>query len=200
MNPINSSALIDLHEGEREKRIVNVGRLTEQKNQKMLIDAFARIKDEFPEYKLEIYGDGELMDKLKSQAVSLGVEDRVVFCGNVNNVGERIRTAEVFAFTSDYEGMPNALAEAMALGLACVSTDCSPGGARMLIEDGVNGIITPCGNADAFADALRRVLSDKQYSRKLGESAVYVRERLKTDNIAGEWESYFKLVINKKNK
>ncbi len=198
LNPINSAALVDPHEGVREKRIVNVGRLTEQKNQAMLIDAFSRIKDEFPEYTLEIYGDGELMDKLKAQASSLGVEDRVVFCGNVSNVGERIRGAEIFAFTSDYEGMPNALAEAMALGLACVSADCSPGGARMLIEDGVNGLITPCGDAEAFADALRRVLSDRVLAQRLGERAYGVRETLRIDHIVTRWENFFGDIISKK--
>lgn len=195
LNPINSTALIDVYEGEREKRIVNVGRLTEQKNQALLIDAFARIKDEFPEYKLEIYGDGELMEDLRSRVKSHGMEERVVFCGNVKNVGEKIRSARVFAFSSDYEGMPNALAEAMALGLACVSTDCSPGGARMLIENGKNGLITPCGDVEAFAEALRKVIADDSLATDFGERALQVRDTLRVDRIASMWEDYFKTLV-----
>ena len=200
MNPINPSALLELHVGDRENRIVNVGRLTAQKNQKMLIRSFALIKDKYPDVNLEIYGDGELADELKSLSVELGVENRVKLMGNVSGVGEYIKSAGIFAFTSDYEGMPNALAEAMALGLACVSTDCSPGGARMLIDDGVNGIITPCGDEEAFASALDRLLSDKALMSDLGRNAVDVRQRLKLETVAGEWENYLAAVANKKNR
>ncbi len=197
LNPINSSALVDIYEGQRENRIVNVGRLTKQKNQSMLISAFAKIKDEFPDLTLEIYGDGGLADELKARSVALSVGERVRFMGNVSEVSEKIKKAKVFAFTSDYEGMPNALAEAMALGLTCVSTDCSPGGARMLINSGENGIITPCGDADSFARALREVLSDDEKAAEYGKKAAEIRQRLDLGVIVSEWENYFELILGK---
>ncbi len=200
LNPINESALLDVYEGEREDRIVHVGRLNVQKNQSMLLRAFAKIKDEFPNINLEIYGDGEMADTLKQLCTRLSLDGRVLFMGNVKGVGECIRKAKLFAFSSDCEGMPNALAEAMALGLPCVSTDCSPGGARMLIHDGVNGIITPCKDADRFAEALRRVLSDEELARSLGRNAVGIRERMNIDTVAKAWEDYLGLVAFKKNK
>ena len=152
--------------------------------------------DEFPDYILEIYGDGKLKDQLKAKSLSLGIEDSVRFCENVNNIHERIKSAQVFAFTSDYEGLPNALAEAMALGLACVSTDCSPGGARALIDDGINGLIVPCGDAEAFAGALRKLLSDAELVCSFSKKAVQIRSRLDFDKITSEWENYFYQIIH----
>ena len=129
-----------------------------------------------------------------------GIDEFVKFMGNVSGVSEKIKSAEIFAFSSDYEGMPNALAEAMVLGLACVSTDCSPGGARMLINNGKNGIIVPCNDADAFSVALRSLLSDTDLAKALGAQARRIKECLMVEKIASEWEEYFELVINKKNK
>ena len=197
LNPLNSASFIEAYEGEKENRIVSVGRLTEQKNQAMLIKAFAQIKNEFPDVVLEIYGDGDKKDYLNQLSIDLDVSDRVFLMGNVSDVNERIKKARVFAFTSDFEGMPNALAEAMSVGLTCVSTDCSPGGARMLIQDGVNGIITPCRDVDLFADALRKVLSDDQYALSLGRAALNIRESLCLSNIADHWEEYLSMVAQK---
>ena len=194
-NPIDSSVLPEPYEGERDNRIVNVGRLSVQKNQSMLISAFAQIKDEFPEITLEIYGDGDKGDELRALSESLGVADRVRLMGNVTGVCEYIKNARLFAFSSNFEGMPNALAEAMAIGLPCVSTDCPPGGARMLIEDGENGLITPCGDVDSFSSALAKLLADQSLSDKYGSKAVRIREKLNTESIAKEWEDYFCSVV-----
>ena len=195
LNPINTNFFAEINKGIEQNKIVNVGRLTEQKNQSMLIRAFSKIKDEYSDLIVEIYGDGEKREELLSLAAELGVSDRVYLMGNANDLNERIKDAKVFAFTSDYEGMPNALAEAMSIGLACVSTDCSPGGARMLIRDGINGILCPCNDVDAFAQALRCVLSDDQYRKKLSENAVLIRQTLSVSNIADQWEEYLKSLV-----
>lgn len=200
LNPINESALTDVHTGERENRIVNVGRLNKQKNQALLISSFSDIASEFPEMILEIYGDGEEKDNLCRLASELGVSERVHFMGNVSGVSEKIKSAGVFAFTSDYEGMPNALAEAMALGIPSISTDCSPGGARMLIDDKKNGLLVQTGDRDAFSQALRCMCSDPVYARKLGEAAISVRDKLKLENVADMWEEYLSSLALKNKK
>ena len=195
-NPIDSSVLPEPYSGERDNRIVNVGRLSVQKNQSMLISAFAQIKDEFPELVVEIYGDGDKGDELRALSESLGVADRVRLMGNVPGVCEYIKSARLFAFTSNFEGMPNALAEAMAIGLPCVTTDCAPGGARMLVRDGENGIIVPCEDAGGFAEAMRTLLNDSDKAESMGRCASHIRDSLSINNIAMEWEAYFNRIIS----
>lgn len=196
-NPIDSSVLPEPYEGKRDNRIVNVGRLSVQKNQQMLISAFAEIKDEFPEVSVEIYGDGNKGAELEALSESLGVAERVHLMGNVTGVCDYIKNARAFAFTSNFEGMPNALAEAMAIGLPCVTTDCPPGGARMLVRDGENGLLVPCNDVEGFANALRSVLSDAQNAEKLGSNASKIRGLLSVSKIVTEWEEYFSKIISK---
>lgn len=155
----------------REKRIVNVGRLHHQKNQKLLIDAFSRIAKSFPDYTLEIFGDGELHDELEKQILDLGLSERVKIYSSRKDLWDCIYRASLFVLSSDYEGMPNALMEAMALGLPCVSTDCRPGGARSLITNGENGMIVPLGNVEGLAWAMSQCLSNKELSEKLSKNA-----------------------------
>ena len=108
---------------QRDKVIVTAGRLVPQKNHEMLIKAFGKIAYRFPEYKLIIYGEGELKEKLQLLSRDLSMGDRVVFPGSVNDLHEKIKNAELFVLSSDFEGMPNALMEAMAMGITCISTD-----------------------------------------------------------------------------
>lgn len=118
-----------------KKEIVTVGRLEPQKNQKLLINAFSELAKDFPDYTLIIYGEGSLRNELENYIISKGLQSKVVLPGVKNNIQEYIKDASLFVLSSDYEGIPNALIEAMAIGLPCVSTDCSPGGARELIAD-----------------------------------------------------------------
>ena len=190
LNPLNFDSLSAVYDGVRDDKIVTVGRLNKQKNQEMLIRAFNMIKDEFPSVNLDIYGDGDMKGYLYQLCDDLSITDRVCFKGNVSVVSEHIKTAKLFALTSDYEGMPNALAEAMAIGLACVSTDCSPGGARMLIEHGINGLITPCNDVQSFAEALRNLLLDTELAFKLSMNAINIRKKLDIEIISTQWENY----------
>ena len=101
-----------------------------QKNQKLLIEAFSKIAKEFPDENLVIYGEGELRDTLETQSKKLGLEGRVKLPGTTTNVAEKLSSAKVFVLSSDYEGMPNALMEAMTVGVPVISTDC-PCGVRL---------------------------------------------------------------------
>ncbi len=151
------------------KKIVAVGKLMRQKNHALLLDAFARLKEEFPGHTLRIYGDGVLREELQERIRSLGLEGRAVLEGWRTDVAEQIADAELFVLPSNYEGLSNALMEALAMGLPCVSTNCA--GAEDLIEDGVNGRVVPVGDPDALTAAMRELLSDPASARRMGEMA-----------------------------
>lgn len=188
-NAINPAFIRPVYEGEREKTIVGAGRLNGQKNFHLLIRAFARIAPKFPEHKLVIYGKGGLLDSLRSLAEELGVGERVEFPGYVSDMPERLERASMFVLSSDFEGMPNALMEAMASGLPCVSTDCGGGGARFLIDNEKNGLLVPQKDEEAMAAAMERILSDKALAASLGNEARQLQETLSPEKIYGEWET-----------
>ncbi|MGI6220403.1 MAG: glycosyltransferase [Coriobacteriales bacterium] len=177
---------------ERAHRIVNVGRLVPQKNQDQLIRSFARIANEFPLHTLEIFGNGPLRDELASLAEELGVGESVVFHGRIdsNAIGSAIQDAELFVLPSLWEGLPNALIEAMALGLPCIASDCSIGGPRELIDDGVDGLLVPVGDEDALAEAMRELLGNPTRAEELGERAMQIVERYEAPKVVRAWEGY----------
>lgn len=181
------------------KDIVCVARMEmRQKRHDVLFKAFLKVHEIYPQIRLHLYGDGGDMQQTQDLAKELGIEDYVVFHGNVKNVKEKIIEYRVSVLTSDYEGMPNTLLEAMALGMPVVSTDCSPGGAAFLIENGKNGLIVPCGNVVAVADALIRVLEDDKLSVAMGHEA---RERAKLQSFEKnkrDWLHVINEVINQK--
>lgn len=174
----------------REKRVVNVGRLHPQKNQKLLIDAFAKIAKSFPDYSLEIYGDGELHDELQRQINDLGLKDRIVIYPSRKDLWNCIYNASLFILSSDYEGMPNALMEAMALGLPCISTDCRPGGARSLIEDGVNGFIVPVKSTMELAQRMSECLSQKDVSERIASNARQIELTHSDKVLFDKWNNF----------
>lgn len=102
--------------------------MSRAKNHALLIKAFATISDRYPDYRLVIYGDGPLRQQLETLVEDLGMADKVSLPGYTTFVREKMEQASLFVLTSDWEGMPNALIEAMALGVPCISTDCKGGG------------------------------------------------------------------------
>lgn len=171
-------------------RIVSVGRLTAQKNQKMLIDAFSVYSADNPEATLTIYGQGPMREELEQYAAARGMQGKVTLAGYCANVMEAIADAELFILPSDYEGMPNALMEAMGIGLPCISTDCPCGGPAYLIEDGVNGVLVPVADAEAMTAAIRRLMGDEALRTRLGEAATNLRQQLEPHRIAQEWLNF----------
>ena len=180
---------------QRKKEIVTAGRLIPQKNHEMLIRSFAKIAPSFPEYRLVIYGEGLLKDNLKGLSSDLGVEQVVDFPGSVNDVHKRILNSELFVLSSDFEGMPNALMEAMALGITCISTDCPCGGPKDLVKDGVNGLLFPVGDIDACAEAIAKSLTEKKLSDELGMNALEVRNKFSKDIICKKWLEYVEKIV-----
>lgn len=170
---------------EKEKKIVTAGRLMPQKNQKMLIEAFANVLKTHPDYELVIYGEGPSRGELENCIRELGIEGSVSMPGNVTDLYERIKSAEIFVLSSDYEGMPNALIEAMCLGLPCISTKVS--GATDLITDHENGLLTELNNQTALEKAMRELIENKELSKKLAENAVKLNDDLEVSKIMQQW-------------
>lgn len=196
-NAINSEFIKPAYIGHRKKVIVTVGRLTEQKNHVLLVKAFAKICSKNPDYNLIIYGEGSLKKRIEETATRLNINDWLELPGYSTNISEKIKDASLFVLSSDFEGMPNALMEAMALGLPCISTDCDGGGARFLIENEKNGLLVPKGDVDALADAMKRMLSDREFAEKCAQEAHKICERLAPEKIYGEWENFIKEIVNK---
>lgn len=126
-NPLKEEFLEEKAEKQKENTIISVGRLVEQKNQEMLIEAFSAIAIENKEYVLKIFGEGPLRKKLQSKIDDLNLQERISLCGVSDNIREELEKAKMFVLSSNYEGMPNALIEAMAVGLPVICTDCPCG-------------------------------------------------------------------------
>lgn len=174
----------------REKRIVNVGRLHPQKNQHLLIEAFSRIASSFPQYALDIYGDGELQDELQQHIDKCQLTDRIKIHPSRKNIWDCIYKASLFVLSSDYEGMPNALMEAMALGLPCISTDCRPGGASSLIKDGINGYIVPVRSATELALRMTECLSQNDVLERIAINARQIELTHNDRVIFDKWDDF----------
>ncbi len=195
-NAINPAFIRPRYMGEREKSIVMVGRLDENKNQSLVMEAFAEVlKKGYSDYQLKLFGDGPDMIKLRHLAINLGIEKNVSFVGMVSNVAEHIEKTALFILASKQEGMPNALIEAMSLGLPCISTDCPCGGPKDLIMDGDNGLLVPVGDKTAMEEAIIKVLSDKEFADKIGQKAALVQEKYDPKVANEKWERYFERVL-----
>ena len=182
-NPTEVSCLVSKY---RRKKIITVGRLHKQKNQKMLIAAFALFHKTHPAYHLHIYGEGELWGELHQAAEYYGVKDSVHFEGFKEDVHAAIADAEMFVFSSDYEGLPNALMEAMMMGHACISTSCT--GAEELIEDEKNGLLVPVGDVDALCKAMCRLSEKPELRERLGQAAAVTAQAWTTERVVRLWE------------
>ena len=182
----------------REKRIVCVGRLHEQKNLKLLINSFSQIKDKYDKFILQIYGDGDQKEELQVMIDGLGLSERIKLMGTYDDIHERIKNARLFVLCSNYEGMPNALLEAMALGLPCISTDWAPGGVHDIIDSHNNGVIVPVNNEKELARAMGELLSNDKESSMIGINAKNSMKKYSHTVIFEKWENYIKKVVNRK--
>lgn len=197
-NAMDPSFIRKRYVGDREKTIVMVGRLDENKNQALVMRCFADVtKTQLKDYKLKIYGNGPDRLKLQRLAVSLGIENRCEFPGMIQHVAEHIEKASLFILASNQEGMPNALIEAMALGLPCISTDCPCGGPRDLISDNENGILIPVGDENAMKEAMIKILTDEEFADKLGNAATKVQDLYNPDVTNTKWKNYFDRIIGR---
>lgn len=196
-NPFDCKALTDIISlDKRRKEIACVGRFfMVQKRQDVMLDAFRNIHEEMPDYKLVFYGDGADLNKVKQMAVEKGLSDFVDFKGAVNNVVEQIRESRILVLTSDYEGIPNVVLEAFAAGTPVVATDCSPGGARILIDNEKNGFIVPIRDTAAIAEKVIQTINDNALSAQFIKNSRDKLALFKYENIANLWNKYINHIV-----
>lgn len=194
-NPVNPKFIRSRYNGIRKKCIVSVGRLTQQKNFDLLIDSFKDVSDFYPEYKLMIFGDGNLKNHLSEKIKKLNLENKIIMRGVINNIQEEIYDSSLFIMTSDYEGMPNSLIEAMCLGLPVISTDCPCGGPRMLIENDINGLLVDVGNRKQLSKSIKKIIDNYEYGEKLGKNAIRIIDKVNPVVINIQWENLINKVI-----
>lgn len=191
-NPVKSD-LPEPFEGERKKRVVNFCRISPEKNLTMLVAAFFLFHEYFPDYELFIYGDAVgtdvqgYIDKVNNEIKKNSLESSVHIFPARRDVHTLIYDCSMFVSSSDYEGMSNSMLEAMAMGMPCVCTDCPAGGARAVIKNEVNGLLTPVGDAQALADAMIRIAENPDFAEKLGKNAMKIRKTQSVEKITDRW-------------
>lgn len=206
-NPVNERVFETLYDNdddnpefkikdERLNRIISVGRLYPQKNQKMMIEAFAQISERYPDWKLVIYGEGPERDSLESLVSNLKsqVSSRISLPGRCETVIEEVAKSKVFCLSSDYEGMSNAMIEALCVGTPVISTRVS--GTDELIRDKENGLLVDIGDTEGLAQALEKLLSNQELREKIGKEGQKLATLFKTDTIVDQWEKLIKSVPN----
>ena len=179
---------------EKLNRIISVGRLYPQKNQKMMIRAFAKVADEFPDWQLVIYGEGPLRESLELIVESLEMQDRVLLPGRTENVIEELRKSKIFCMSSDYEGMSNSMIEAICVGLPIITTDVS--GVKELVENGVNGFVIPCGDENKLSIAFEKLMNNRQLIKDFSKFSYVKRELFKIDSIVEQWEELIQRIVS----
>ena len=174
-----------------KKEIVAVGALDKNKNHALLLKAFARIAPKHPNHKVVIYGEGIEKKRLQAIAQQLEIQKQVKFAGQVPNVADRIQNACCFVLCSNEEGMPNALMEAMALGIPSISTDCPCGGPKELIHDGVTGLLIHVGDVAQLERALIRFVDNEGFAKMLAKKGhKNIHDRFSPQVVYPKWEEY----------
>lgn len=186
-NPLDSSLLSPTPSftSRKEGLIVAIGRLEQQKRFDLLLNAFSRLPTNIAQ-QLVILGSGAKMDELKELSVKLGVSNRVQFLGHLADPTIWLDQCSLFVLSSDFEGFPNALAEAMARGCPIVCTNCDTG-PREMIQDGISGLLTPINDASALTKSINYMLEHKAFARSCGIEARRKSEDWTIDQIAPMW-------------
>ncbi|MCH5228168.1 MAG: glycosyltransferase [Muribaculaceae bacterium] len=177
----------------KENKIVAIGRLHPQKNYNLLIEGFSLFNKINPNYKVEIYGDGVLKDKIQNQIDSKNLHNKIIIKKPTKNVHSEILDAKLFLMTSDYEGMSNALIEAMCLGLPVVSTKVS--GATDLIKNKKNGILIDSNPNDLY-EAMKYIITNETVQTEFGKEGAKLYHQLEVKKISKEWIDYINSFIS----
>jgi len=194
-NPVEHSPLWETERVPEYGEIVAVGRDHRQKDYPLMFSAFKKAEEQFPGWTLSVYGTLQKKSDLPALITQLELDGKVRLCGFCPDVFERIRNASFFVMSSKYEGLPNALLEALCLGIPCITTDFGGGGAATLISDGKNGVIVPVGDEGALTDAMRRLMGDPAFAEKLGNEAKLLRHSFAAEEIASRWLDFLNLRV-----
>lgn len=173
------------------KVVLNVGRLTKQKGQDMLIEAWSKVKKN--DWKLIIVGDGELKEELLSKILQLGLQNTVEIKSPTAYIQELYLSSDIFVLSSRWEGLPMVLIEAMACGLPCVSFDCETG-PRQLIIDNYNGYLVEANNIDKLSESINKLITNNEIALRLGSNAKKESKKYLVGNIIIHWEKLIRKI------
>lgn len=177
-------------------RIIAVGRLTPQKRFDRLINAFALIAEKYPDWFVDIYGDGYEKGSLRDLILNKGLSNRIHIQTPISDIYTEYKRSQFFVLSSDFEGFGLVLIEAMACGIPVLSTDC-PYGPSEIIEDGVTGLLSKMDVND-LASKMEFLITHSEDCKHMGEKAYKAAARFKKETIMPQWEhAYMKIVKNK---
>lgn len=171
--------------------IITLGRLTEGKQTEHIIRAFGLLAADFPDWRLQIWGDGPRRQALELLASQQDCRTRIEFCGDTKQPLEQLANADIFVMTSRFEGFPNALLEALGLGIPAVVYDC-PSGPAEISQHGQIATLVPLNDESALLAGLGRLMADRQLRLEQGaRAAASVHERYSLPAILNEWDRLF---------
>lgn len=183
--------------GERRKVIVAAGRLETQKRFDVLIYSFKEIINEFPNYQLHIYGEGTQRSVLERIISENNLKNYVILKGDSKDVFAEAHDCSFFVLSSDFEGIPNILIEALSIGLPCISTDCSPGGPRMLLDDGRRGLLITPGSTSELSAAMKKYILNPELASRKAVLGLEIKDELSPEKISEKWMNVFAETITK---
>lgn len=178
------------------KKVIAVGRYTYQKGFERLIEAWHLIASDFPDWKLEIVGDGEQRAMLKERAARYGIGNSVELVPANNEIEKHYLSSSVYAMTSRYEGLPMVLLEAQAFGLPIISFNCKCGPSDV-VDNGKNGFLVEEGNIPAFALQLRKVMADVELRKEMSRNALEASKKFSVEPVMSHWMQLFESLTEK---
>ena len=178
------------HSELRNKRVIAVGRYVYQKGFDLLLQAWAIIEKQYPEWQLAIFGDGNRLP-YEQQMKNLGIDgSRCHLNGSTTNIQQEYVNSSIFAFSSRFEGFGMVLVEAMASGLPVVSFDC-PCGPKDIVKNCEDGFLVKTGNVDALASSLSQLMNDETLRESMSKEGLINVQRFRIEQIAEQWRSIF---------
>lgn len=186
-NPCIPPDDVEPYYGEREKTVVSVGRFAPEKGYDILIKAFCNVVNKHPEYKLILYGDGPCKNDLQGLVEILGLKSFVSFPGYIRNSEAVIRREGIFVLPSRFEGIPNALIEALSIGIPTISTDCTPGGPDLLTNHGERGMLVPVGDVQSLENAINELIEEPELRKEYSLRGPEILSVFSKDVISERW-------------
>lgn len=196
MNPMASMANMQIPFSKKRDIIVTACRLAPQKNVPLLIEAYSKIYKKIPNFKLEIYGEGPERENIEKLIKDKHLSEYVILKGQSDNVIEKLAEAKIFVLSSDFEGLSNALMEALCVGAACIATDSPTYGNRDLIENGKNGFLVPIQNSDLLAEKIITLAQNESMMKSFSENARRLYQKVNSKVIVKEWDQYIENILS----
>ena len=190
-NPFFIKENLEPNMGKRNNTIVGAGRLEDQKGFDLLINAYANVRIKHPEYTLILFGEGSQKEKLVKLTEMLKIQEYVSFPGYIDNLPKALLNEGIFVLSSRFEGIPNALIEALAVGIPSIATDCSPGGPDYLTNHGTRGILIPTNDVESMTKAIEYLIENPAKRIELAMKGPEIRKELDVNIIRNKWIDAF---------